>query len=199
MGHGIASALTATLCVGSLRNTRRQGASLLEQVAAANTALAEHFINVDDEGFATGLLGRIDLETGSLALVNAGHVAPYLARGGGIELIELPRGVPLGLFPDAEYQITQLPLEPGDRLVLVTDGMLERTAAALDLEGEIWETRSLHPRETTRRLADKVLDAVGPSLADDATLLVLDWHGHHGRDRDTVAGADTPHPGQVRH
>ena len=61
MGHGIASALTATLCVGSLRNTRRQGASLLEQVAAANTALAEHFTNVDDEGFATGLLGRLDL------------------------------------------------------------------------------------------------------------------------------------------
>lgn len=199
MGHGIASALTATLCVGSLRNTRRQGASLLEQVAAANTALAEHFVNVDDEGFATGLLGRVDLETGSLALVNAGHVAPYLARGAGIERIELPRGVPLGLFPDAEYQITQLPLEPGDRLVLVTDGMLERTAAALDLEVEIKATKSLHPRETTRRLADKVLDAVGPSLADDATLLVLDWHGHHGRDRDTDAGADTAHPGQVRH
>ncbi len=57
MGHGIASALTATLCVGSLRNTRRQGASLLEQVAAANTALADHFTSVDDEGFATGLVG----------------------------------------------------------------------------------------------------------------------------------------------
>jgi serine phosphatase RsbU (regulator of sigma subunit) len=42
MGHGVASALIATLCVGSLRNTRRQGASLLEQAAAANTALSEY-------------------------------------------------------------------------------------------------------------------------------------------------------------
>jgi serine phosphatase RsbU (regulator of sigma subunit) len=39
MGHGVASALAATLCVGSLRNTRRQGASLLDQAAAANTAM----------------------------------------------------------------------------------------------------------------------------------------------------------------
>ena len=190
MGHGIASALTATLCVGSLRNTRRQGASLLEQVAAANTALADHFTSVDDEGFATGLVGSLDLRTGALTLVNAGHVPPYLARGGGIERIELPRGVPLGLFPDAEYDTTELVLEPGDRLVIVTDGMLERSAAALDLEAEIKQTRSLHPRETTRRLADNVLEVTGPHLADDATLLVLDWHGDHGRDRDTVAGAD---------
>jgi serine phosphatase RsbU (regulator of sigma subunit) len=190
MGHGIASALTATLCVGSLRNTRRQGASLLDQVAAANTALADHFTSFDDEGFATGLVGRLDLRTGTLTLVNAGHVPPYLARGGGIERVELPRGVPLGLFPDAEYHSTELVLEPGDRLVIVTDGMLERNAAALDLEAEIKETRSLHPRETTRRLADNVLEVTGPSLADDATLLVLDWHGGHGRDRDTVAGAD---------
>jgi serine phosphatase RsbU (regulator of sigma subunit) len=190
MGHGIASALTATLCVGSLRNTRRQGASLLEQVAAANTALAEHFISVDDEGFATGLVGSVDLRTGTLTLVNAGHVPPYLARGGGIERIELPRGVPLGLFPDAQYDSTEVRLESGDRLVIVTDGMLERSAAALDLEAEIKQTRSLHPREATRRLADNVLEVTGPHLQDDATILVLDWHGHHGRDRDTVAGAD---------
>jgi hypothetical protein len=193
MGHGIGSALTATLCVGSLRNARRKGASLLEQVAATNAALAEHFTSVDDEGFATGLIGRLDLRTGLLALVNAGHVAPFLAREGVIERLELPRGVPFGLFPDAEYQSHDLQLEPGDRLVIVTDGMLERNAAALDLEAEIKESRSLHPREATRRLADNVLEVTGAQLADDATLLVLDWHGHHGRERDTVAGADTAH------
>ena len=74
--------------------------------------------------------------------------------------------------------------------MFVTDGMLERNAAALDLIAEIGETRTMHPRETTRRLADLVLEVTGPTLADDATLLVLDWHGHHGRDRSTVAGAD---------
>ena len=68
--------------------------------------------------------------------------------------------------------------------------MLERNAAALDLMAEIRETRSMHARETTRQLADDVLAVTGPNLADDATLMVLDWHGEHGRDRATVAGAD---------
>jgi serine phosphatase RsbU (regulator of sigma subunit) len=194
MGHGVASALTATLCVGSLRNERRRGASLLEQATAANAALTEHAETVAVEGFVTGLLGRLRLGTGSLSLVNAGHVPPYLARDGRVGTVALPPGLPLGMFPDAHYDVTELHLRPGDRLVFVTDGMLERNAAALDLRAEIAATRSLHPREATRRLADKVLAATGPVLADDATLLVLDWHGHHDQardDRDTVAGADS--------
>ena len=82
MGHGVASALTATLCVGSLRNTRRLGGALVEQAAAANLALFEHAADIATEAFATGLLGRLDLRTGTLALVNAGHVSPYLCRAG---------------------------------------------------------------------------------------------------------------------
>jgi serine phosphatase RsbU (regulator of sigma subunit) len=186
MGHGVASALTATLCVGSLRNTRRQGASLLDQAQAANTALAEYA----DEGYVTGLLGRLDLRSGVLSLVNAGHVSPYLARGVTVEPLSLRTSLPLGLFAEERYASDTLVLEPGDRVVFVTDGMLERNAAALDLMAEIRETRSMHARETTRRLADKVLAVTGPDLADDATLMVLDWHGEHGRDRATVAGAD---------
>jgi serine phosphatase RsbU (regulator of sigma subunit) len=194
MGHGVNSALTATLCVGSLRNTRRQGGSLVEQARAANDAIVEHTEDGGIDGFVTGLIGRLDLRTGSLALVNAGHVAPYLARAGAVTPVELPAQFPLGMFSDALFRAVELSLEPGDRLVLVTDGMLERGAAALDLVGEINETRSLHPRETTRRLADNVLAVTGPVLADDATLLVLDWHGRHGRpgdDRETDAGADS--------
>ena len=103
MGHGVASALTATLCVGSLRNTRREGASLLDQAAAANTALAEYAASVDEDGYATGLIGRLDLPTGVLSLVNAGHVAPYLARGGQVGPVSCATGLPLGLFADEEY------------------------------------------------------------------------------------------------
>ena len=74
--------------------------------------------------------------------------------------------------------------------MLVTDGMLERNAATLDLIAEISRSRALHPREATRRLTDKVLETCQPALADDATMLVLDWHGEHGAERATVAGAD---------
>lgn len=192
MGHGVASALLATLCVGSLRNTRRQGASLLEQVAAANTALLEHHPSpMSDIGFSTGLVGRLDLHRAVLSVVNAGHVAPFLAREHKVAPVDLPVGLPLGMFEDASYDVTELALRPGDRLVLVTDGMLERNAASLDLIAAIDRTRDLHPRETTRRLADDVLEITGSALADDATLLVLDWHGEHARARVSQAGADS--------
>ena len=190
MGHGVASALIATLCVGSLRNTRRQGASLLEQVAVANSALLGYTPPMGDMGFATGLVGRLDLRRAVLSLVNAGHTAPFLAREHKVAPVSLPPSLPLGMFEDASYGVTELPLQPGDRLVFVTDGMLERNAAALDLVAAIDRTRDLHPRETTRRLADDVLEITNAALADDATLLVLDWHGEHARARVSQAGAD---------
>jgi serine phosphatase RsbU (regulator of sigma subunit) len=190
MGHGVAAALTATLCIGSLRNARNEGASLLEQVAITNNALAEHAAYRGYDDFATGLIGRIDLRTGSMDLVNAGHVAPYLARASQVTAIDLPADLPLGLFADTTYGANRLVLEPGDRLVLVTDGMLERNAAGIDLSGAIQDTRSLHPREAVRAMADRALEATGHELSDDATVLCVDWHGGHGRERRSVHGAE---------
>jgi serine phosphatase RsbU (regulator of sigma subunit) len=190
MGHGVASALNATLCVGSLRNARHAGASLLDQATIANASVWEHADATGSEGFATGLLGRLDLRTGTLALVNAGHVFPYLWRAGSVSKIPLPVDLPLGMFVDSSYRSTDLALEPGDRLVLVTDGMLERNAANLDLRAGITDTRDLHPREATRALTRRVLEIAGPALSDDATLLVLDWHGGHGRERRTAMGSE---------
>lgn len=194
VGHGVDSSLTATLCVGSLRNTRRHGAKLLEQAAIANDALVANGCGPDGERFATALLGRLDLPSGELELVNAGHTAPYLARGGRVDMLELPIDLPLGLFEGTEYRSTAVPLTPGDRIVIVTDGMLERDAASVDLAVHVGRTRDLHPREATRALADLVIAASGGELADDAALLVFDWHGNHGQPRRTVAGADLGPP-----
>jgi serine phosphatase RsbU (regulator of sigma subunit) len=190
MGHGVAAALTASLCMGSLRNSRNEGASLLEQVSIANAALAEHAAIRAHEDFVTGLIGRLDLRTGSLELVNAGHVAPYLARGAGVTSVDLPADPPLGLFAGTTYRVHGVALEPGDRLVLVTDGMLERNAAGIDLPGAIQDTLSLHPREAVRAMADRALEATGHALSDDATVLCVDWHGGHGRERGSVHGAE---------
>lgn len=186
MGHGVASALTATLCVGSLRNSRRVGVSLLEQAATADAAMHAHVKNA----FVSGLLGRVDLRTGILRLVNAGHELPLLVRGDAITTVELPADRPFGLNADRAYRVTELQLEPGDRLVIVTDGMLDRRAAALPLTALLTQTRTLHPREATRKLADTVLEIAGPQLDDDATMLMLDWHGQDHRRRDSRAGTD---------
>jgi serine phosphatase RsbU (regulator of sigma subunit) len=190
MGHGVGAALTASLCLGSLRGGRRSGATLLDQAAETNTSLVDHAATRDLEDFVTGLLARVDLRHGTCELVNAGHVAPYLARGPEVTALDLPVDLPFGLFPDTRYRSTRLTLRPGDRLVLVTDGMLERNLGAVDLLSAIADSRDLHPRELVRALADSALEASGHQLSDDATILCLDWHGTHDQKRSVVAGAD---------
>ena len=186
MGHGVNAALTASMCLGGLRGARRRGATLLEQANATNEALAED--TRDD--FVTGLIGRLELRTGALDLINAGHVAPYLLRGSEVRVLDLPVDMPLGMFADSTYRASGTDLRPGDRVVLVTDGMLERTVASVDLPGAIHDTKDLHPREVVRALADAALAAAGQALKDDATVLCLDWHGQHDQSRDTVSGAE---------
>ena len=190
MGHGVAAALTATLCVGSFRNARNADASLLEQVTSTNRALVDHAAAYTLEDFVTGLIGRVDLRTGTAALVNAGHVPPFLVRRSRSVPLHLVVNLPLGLFGDTSYRASRVDLQPGDRLVLVTDGMIERNAVGVDLPAAIVETRALHPREAVRALADRVLEATGNNLDDDATVLCLDWHGGHGRDRESRHGAE---------
>lgn len=192
MGHGVGAALMASLCLGSLRGSRRRGASVLEQAAMANTELAAHVAAHGLEDFVTGLLARVDLRTGSFEMVSAGHVAPYLARSSQVLELDLPEGLPFGVFADSSYRGFDGTLLGGDRVVLVTDGMLEfeRNADTLALPQAIADTRELHPREVVRALADSVLEATGHALSDDATVLCLDWHGSHGEDRAAVSGAD---------
>jgi serine phosphatase RsbU (regulator of sigma subunit) len=190
MGHGVGAALTATLCLGALRNARNSGASLLEQVTSTNQALVDHAAVSGLEDFVAGVIGRVDLRTGSAEIVNAGHVEPYLARGPHPSPLNLPVHLPLGLFGDTTYRTSRVDLQPGDRLVFFTDGMVERNAVGLDLSAAIVETRALHPREAVRALADRVLQETGNELSDDATVLCLDWHGGHGRDRNSRHGAE---------
>ncbi|MEV4483125.1 PP2C family protein-serine/threonine phosphatase [Micromonospora coxensis] len=188
MGHGVASALTATLGVGSLRNSRRRGVGLVAQAEAANADVSGH--SAVPGSFLTAVLGRLDLRSGMCALLNAGHVPPMLVRDGDTRALSLPGNLPLGMFAEADYRAGEITLRPGDRLVVVTDGVRERNAANLDLPSMLRSIAGLHPREAVRALADAVLEVSGPTLADDATLFVVDWHGGHSEDRRTSAGAD---------
>ncbi|WP_432510592.1 PP2C family protein-serine/threonine phosphatase [Kineococcus sp. SYSU DK001] len=176
MGHDVDAALLASLAVGSLRNSRRAGGDLASMAATAGAAIDEHRGGL---GFVTGLLLSVELSTGQVQVVNAGHPAPLLARGGRVQPVELTPDLPLGVLPDATYRVQRFQLDPGDRLVLLTDGMLEHGAREVDLPGLIAAHADAHPRQLMQVLTTAVQDAT-PELVDDATALCLHWHGTTG-------------------
>jgi serine phosphatase RsbU (regulator of sigma subunit) len=190
VGHQVTASLLATLLVGSLRNGRRKGLDLAAQAAYANDSLAQ---NAASGQFVTGQLLRVDLRTGTAMIVNAGHTLPLRLRGGVVEEVELHVEPPFGVLPGRTFHVQPLPLEPGDRIVFLTDGMLERNAASLDVAAALAATGDLHPREAVQALGAAVLRATGGNLRDDATLLCLDWYGGPPRARDTEQGADPGH------
>ena len=187
VGHRVAASLLATLLVGALRNGRRKGLDLAAQAAYANDALAE---NSPPGQFVTGQLARIDLHTGTAAIINAGHTLPLRLRNGVVEEITLRVQPPFGVLRGKSFEEQALPLEPGDRIVFLTDGMQERNAASLDVAAALTATADQHPREVVHALGAAVLHATGGNLRDDATLLCLDWYGGPPRRRNTEQGAD---------
>ena len=187
MGHTMDAALLATVLVGGLRNARRRGVELAEQARLANDALAEQ---AGESQFVTGLLVRIDLARATAGIVNAGHPPPLRLRAGQVERVHLKADRPFGLQAGGGYRVQALHLEVGDRLMFVTDGMLERDAAGLNIAAVLTAGIDLHPREAVQHLTQAVLQASGGQLRDDATALCLDWHGGPPRDRDATSGAN---------
>ncbi len=174
MGHTVAAAQLATLAVGSLRNSRRSHAGVVEQAQRAHEAIGTYGL---EEGFVSALLLRVDLRTGTTAAVNAGHPVPYLVRDGRGGRLELEPDLPLGMLAGATYREQTVQLRPGDRLVLLTDGILERNASTLDVVRALHDTAELHPREVVHTFAQSVLEHTRGQLEDDATVLCLDWYG----------------------
>jgi hypothetical protein len=78
--------------------------------------------------------------------------------------------------------------------MFVTDGMLERNAADIDIGALLLQGADLHPREAVQRLVQAVVDSAAGALEDDATVFCLDWHGGPERERTTEAGSDEPRP-----
>ena len=102
--------------------------------------------------FVTGLILRIRLADGAVDIVNAGHPPPYLLRSGAAGVIAVTPGLPFGVGRDP-YGAKRLDLEAGERLLIVTDGFLERNGNLA--VGDILEhSADRHPREVVASLPE---------------------------------------------
>lgn len=180
MGHGLRAAMLGSLAVTTMRNVRRGGGGLVEQATTAAAHLDGQFTG---EFFVTTLLMRVDVPSGSVAAVNAGHQLPVLVRAGEARTVRLPAAPPLGMFSDTLYVPERFQLDPNDRLVLISDGILDACPVGGEPFGEqrlhqlLREAVGLSASETVRLLTSAVLAHRAGALDDDATAVCLDWHG----------------------
>jgi hypothetical protein len=182
MGHGLEASRMANLAVGSYRHSRRHGLDLIETFTAMDAVVASQF---GLERFVTGQLARLDLASGLLQWVNAGHPRPLLLRHGRpIEDLACATSLPLGLG-SVPAEVAEMTLEPGDSVLFLTDGVIEARSPDGELFGRsrlsgLWSEVANSgdvPAEIMRELCHAVLDHQKGRLQDDATLLLLVWSG----------------------
>jgi serine phosphatase RsbU (regulator of sigma subunit) len=182
VGHDLHSSLISHVVQGSLRNSRRNGADLVGAYAEADAALVRVF---GDLRFATSAFGQLELATGRFRWVSAGHPPPLLVRGRkvGGELATVP-AMPLGLGGPPPV-VNEVVLEPGDSVLLFTDGVTEGRAMGgerfgadrlADLLGRVL-LADLRPAEMVRRVASAVIEHSARELNDDLTLLLVCYAG----------------------
>ncbi len=186
VGHGLQSAVLAALVVGAYRHARRAGTDLAG-IAGAIDAAARTY--PDTGVFATGVLARLDVATGRLRWMTCGHPHPLIARRGSILTpAAASPGLPLGLgaYGAVVGDIVEVDLEPGDGVLIYTDGIIEARTPSGDFFGE-QRLRDLlarehlagdSPQEVVRRLVRTTIEHTADAgLRDDASMLYTHWAG----------------------
>lgn len=180
-GHSLGSGLVAAMAMSAYRSVRRNGGTLFDQAMAIEAVVGED--GLEQGRMITAVLAELDLDSGRLRYIGAGHPYPLIVRRGKVvKALKEGRRTVFGM-PAHSITVGEEDLEPGDWLVLYTDGVTE----ARDHEGtffgldrfEDFLEREAHaghpPPELVRRLMRNVLDHQRQVLQDDATLLVARW------------------------
>lgn len=158
-GKGLKAAMTSTLALGALRTLANEGLRPGEVLARLNRQM----VQTADGGFITCACVRV-AECGEVTVANAGHLAPYR---NGVELL-VSADLPLGISPEEIYEERTFQLDPGDRLTLLSDGVLE----ARDAHGVLFGF------ERTRAISAQSAESIAAAALkfgqeDDITVLIL--------------------------
>ncbi len=179
MGHGLQAATMSTLLLASYRHGRLRDLPLTALYDAMDRVLAGSFPG----RFATGQIGRLDTRTGQLGWVNAGHPPALWVRESRVvgELTgPVTRPIGFGRAAASEFSVQ---LEPGDRVLFFTDGVVEERLSGGEQFGEArlrelleqTTAEGLAAAETVRRLSHALMAARDGRTSDDASLLLLEW------------------------
>lgn len=180
-GKGISAAMFMMMAKNEIFNAMNELKNPVNAITEANLRICE---NNDASMFVTAWVGVIDIFSGKIVYVNAGHNRPFIRRADGTVVKECGRGGRfLGMFPDAKFQSHQIDLHPGDALFLYTDGVTEAMNYAHKLYGEKHLTEVLsrtdaNPRAIVTTVNTDVAAFAGETeQSDDLTALALVWHG----------------------
>jgi sigma-B regulation protein RsbU (phosphoserine phosphatase) len=179
-GKGISAALLATLLQGVFFTTAAMDIALPGVFSRVNLYLCERS---GEDRYATVFYGVLD-KMGRFEYVNAGHVPPLLRRKSGVLEGLGSANFPVGMFAEAEYQSSRIQLEPGDFLVIYTDGVSE----AQNPQNEMFEEARLRrivesfTGDTVEQLGDAIREGMrafteGAAQSDDITILVVQHKG----------------------
>ena len=171
-GKAVSAALLASTLQGMIYSQLVAGMPLTEIVASANRFLTSKHIG---EKYATLIIARLRRD-GELEYVNCGHIPPLLVCND--EIVRPTHGnLPVGLLSDATYESDNYSLHPGDRLVLVTDGVTE----AENSDGEFFDNQRLESAAKSGNM-DAILDAISQfcgntPLSDDCIVVEMFFSG----------------------
>lgn len=182
-GKGISAGLFGMVSKTLLRSAATRGDQPIgETIANVNDNLAE---DNDNCMFVTVFYARLDPESGFLEFVNAGHPSPLLIRPDGeVAWLPLTGGMALGAMEGIRYQASTIPLQPGECLLIYSDGVTEAMNAANEEFGSqrLADLFAGTPPADPREAVERVLAAVdafadGIEQSDDITCIALQYLG----------------------
>jgi len=178
---GIPAALFMVIAITLIKNNALEGKPPAKVFETVNNLLCR---NNDAGMFVTAFMGYIDIPSGRVTCVNAGHNPPLIKQGGAFEYINIDPGLMLAVFEDEKYTQEEVVLNTGDMLFLYTDGVTEAmdSSRTLFTDKRLIEKADIHSGYSAEEFVLKIKEEIdifadGAMQADDITMLAFELKG----------------------